>query len=147
LRDLSHTFADIDDKQWAWNNYLSARALQQAENVRAQVQRLMERWDLDLISTSDQRAFWVNIQKALACGYFMQVAHKEGEKNNYLTVKDNQVRKFTLTTIQGLNKIRQVVGLHPSCGLDATPEWVIYNEFVLTTKPFIRTVTEVKAEW
>ena len=27
------------------------------------------------------------------------------------------------------------------------PEWVIFNEFVLTSKSFIRTVTTVKAEW
>lgn len=86
-----HRLADKYDSQWTWNNFLAARALQQAENVRNQVQRLMERFDLDLVSTSDERKFWQNIQKALVCGYFMQVAHKEGEKNNYLTVKDNQV--------------------------------------------------------
>jgi len=60
----------------------------------------------------------------------MQVAHKEGEKGNYLTVKDHQV-----------------VGLHPSCGLDTQPEWVIFNEFILTTRPYIRTVSEVRVEW
>ena len=26
-----------------------------------------------------------------------------------------------------------MVRLHLSCGLDTTPEWVVYNEFVLTT--------------
>jgi len=55
-----------------------------------------------------------------------------------------------------------VVRLHLSCGLDTTPEWVVYNEFVLTTAnvrytissgieptlaKFIRTVTEVRPEW
>lgn len=40
----------------------------------------------------------------------MHVAHREGEKNSYNTVKDNQV-----------------VGLHPSTGLDNNPEWVLYN--------------------
>ena len=84
----------------------------------------------------------------------MHVAHREGDKNNYTTVKDNQI-----------------VGLHPSNGLDTTPEWVMYNgetsrdflvcrygvirfadalpqlEFVLTTRNFIRTVTEVRPEW
>lgn len=40
----------------------------------------------------------------------MHVAHREGEKNSYSTVKDNQV-----------------VGLHPSTGLDNSPEWVLYN--------------------
>ena len=26
-------------------------------------------------------------------------------------------------------------------------EWVIFNEFVLTTEPYIRTVTEIRPEW
>lgn len=82
---------DIYDKSWAWNNYLSARALAQADNVRAQLQRTMERFDIDLVSTQDERKLYTNVRKALVCGFFMQVAHKEGEKNAYLTVKDNQV--------------------------------------------------------
>ncbi|GJE93624.1 ATP-dependent RNA helicase [Phanerochaete sordida] len=118
------------DRQWPWNNYLSARALMQAENVRAQLERTMERYEVALVSTQDERKLYTNVRKALVCGYFMQVAHREGEKNQYLTVKDNQV-----------------VGLHPSCGLDNQPEWVIFNEFVLTTRPYIRTVTMVQPEW
>ncbi|KZO97381.1 P-loop containing nucleoside triphosphate hydrolase protein [Calocera viscosa TUFC12733] len=118
------------DKNWVWNNFLNGRALAQAENVRSQLQRTMERYDLELVSNTDQKTFYVNIRKALVCGFFMQVAHKEGEKGNYLTVKDNQV-----------------VALHPSCGLETQPEWVLFNEFVLTTRPYIRTVTEIRPEW
>ncbi|CAL5437454.1 unnamed protein product [Camellia sinensis] len=59
----------------------------------------------------------------------MQVAHLE-RTGHYLTVKDNQV-----------------VHLHPSNCLDHKPEWVIYNEFVLTSINFIRTVTGVRGEW
>lgn len=59
----------------------------------------------------------------------VQVAHLE-RTGHYLTVKDNQV-----------------VQLHPSTCLDHKPEWVLYNEFVLTTKNYIRTVTDIKAEW
>ncbi|KAJ8366268.1 hypothetical protein AAFF_G00363300 [Aldrovandia affinis] len=62
-------------------------------------------------------------------GFFMQVAHLE-RTGHYLTVKDNQV-----------------VQLHPSTVLDHKPEWVLYNEFVLTTKNYIRTCTDVKPEW
>lgn len=56
----------------------------------------------------------------------MQVAHLE-RTGHYLTIKDNQI-----------------VQLHPSTCLDHKPEWVIYNEFVLTTKNYIRTVTDIK---
>ncbi|KAL4061704.1 P-loop containing nucleoside triphosphate hydrolase protein [Scleroderma yunnanense] len=118
------------DKSWAWNNYLSARALAQADNVREQLKRTMERYEVELVSIGDEKKRHLAIRQALCCGFFMQVAHKEGEKGNYLTVKDNQV-----------------VGLHPSCGLDTQPEWVIFNEFVLTTRPYIRTVTDVRPEW
>lgn len=122
--------ADKFDKNWTWSNYVSGRALAQAENVRAQLQRNMERFELELMSISDEKKLYQSIRQALVCGFFMQVAHREGEKGSYLTVKDNQV-----------------VALHPSCGLDTQPEWVLFNEFVLTTRPYIRTVSEVRPEW
>ena len=90
----------------------------------------MERFEIAINTTINPDKLYMNIRQALVCGFFMQVAHKEGEKNQYLTVKDNQV-----------------VQLHPSCGLETSPEWVLFNEFVLTTKPFIRTVTDVRPEW
>lgn len=91
----------------------------------------MERFDLDLVSTSfDDKKYYTQIRQVIAASFFMQVAHREGEKNSYLTIKDNQV-----------------VSLHPSCGLDTNPEWVVYHEFVLTTRNYIRTCTEVRAEW
>jgi pre-mRNA-splicing factor ATP-dependent RNA helicase DHX15/PRP43 len=120
-----------DAKNWCWNNYLNHRSLAHADNVRTQLKRNMEKWNLPLVSTAfEDKNYWNNIRQALACGFFMQVAHKEGEKGSYSTIKDNQV-----------------VRLHLSCGLDHTPDWVIYNEFVLTTANFIRTVTEVRPEW
>lgn len=106
-----------DAKNWCWSNYLNQRSLTQADNVRTQLKRSMEKYDLELMSTAwEDKNYWNNIRQALTCGFFMQVAHKEGEKGSYLTVKDNQV-----------------VRLHLSTGLDTTPEWVVYNEFVLTT--------------
>jgi pre-mRNA-splicing factor ATP-dependent RNA helicase DHX15/PRP43 len=84
---------DKNNKDWAWNNYLSARSLAHAENVRSQILRIMERCDLELTSrSSEEPRFYDNIRKSLVCGFFMQVAHKTGQKNGYNTVKDNQVR-------------------------------------------------------
>lgn len=62
-------------------------------------------------------------------GFASKVAHLE-RTGHYLTIKDNQV-----------------VQLHPSTCLDHKPDWVIYNEFVLTTKNYIRTVTDVKRKY
>lgn len=93
----------MDDTNWTWHNYLSSRALAQADNVRKQLLRIMERFDLDLTSRRTAGPeFYNNIRKTLVCGFFMQVAHKEGERGAYKTVKDNQVstgRSATLTLI------------------------------------------------
>jgi pre-mRNA-splicing factor ATP-dependent RNA helicase DHX15/PRP43 len=59
----------------------------------------MERFEIELVSTADQRKFYDNVRMALCCGFFMQVAHKEGEKGSYLTVKDNQVRCNNMLSI------------------------------------------------
>jgi pre-mRNA-splicing factor ATP-dependent RNA helicase DHX15/PRP43 len=37
--------------------------------------------------------------------------------------------------------------MHPSNSLSHKPEWVVYNDFVLTTKNYIRTCTEIKGDW
>jgi pre-mRNA-splicing factor ATP-dependent RNA helicase DHX15/PRP43 len=119
----------------------------------------MERLEIDLVSKSykNQTQHHADIRKALVCGYYMQVARKEGEKASYLTVKDNQVRATLPVTCANrrldfsdayLDSCSdQVVSLHPSCGLDTQPEWVLFNEFVLTSRPYIRTVTEIRPEW
>jgi pre-mRNA-splicing factor ATP-dependent RNA helicase DHX15/PRP43 len=129
-----------------------------ADNVRNQLARLMKRYNLALNSTEFySKDYYVNIRRALTSGYFMQVAHLE-RTGHYLTIKDNQV-----------------VSLHPSTCMDHKPvcfekkaegkaekkeetdpfflflllsqEWVLYNEFVLTNKHYIRTVTDIQGEW
>lgn len=55
-----------------------------------------------------------------------KVAHLE-RSGHYLTVKDNQV-----------------VSIHPSSVLDNKPVWCMFEEFVLTSKNYIRTVTGVQ---
>ena len=119
-----------DNADWCWENFLNQRSLKSADNVRNQLKRTMESWDLDLVSTPfDDKAYFTNIRKAMTAGFFMQVAHLE-RSGHYFTMKDNQP-----------------VQLHPSSGLGHKPEWVLYHEFVLTTRNYIRTCTEVKADW
>jgi pre-mRNA-splicing factor ATP-dependent RNA helicase DHX15/PRP43 len=124
--------AQANPKQWCHDHFLSLRSLQSADNVRSQLLRIMEREDLEMISTPfEDKKYYENIRRALCAGFFMQVAKKDtGGKSQYLTIKDNQN-----------------VLLHPSTVLAHEAEWVLYNEFVLTTKNYIRTVTAVKPEW
>ncbi|KAJ0976429.1 hypothetical protein J5N97_018394 [Dioscorea zingiberensis] len=131
LLNVYHAYKqNNEDPSWCYENFINQRALKQADNVRQQLMRIMARFNLKLCSTDfNSRDYYINIRKAMLSGYFMQVAHLE-RTGHYLTVKDNQV-----------------VHLHPSNCLDHKPEWVIYNEFVLTSRNFIRTVTDIRGEW
>lgn len=137
MLNVYHAFKGIqnsndDPKQWCHRHYLSHRHLSSADNVRMQLKRIMETHDVELISTSfEDKDYYVNIRRALVSGFFMQVAKKEGNGKIYRTMKDNN----------------QAVMLHPSTVLQVDYEWVLYNEFVLTTKQYIRTVTGIKPEW
>ena len=118
-------------KQWCHDHFVSLRALQSADNVRQQLKRIMETHEIELVSVPfEDKNYYTNIRRALVAGFFMQVAMKEGSSKTYVTVKDNQN-----------------VLLHPSTVLQSESEWLLYNEFVLTTKNFIRTVTTVKPVW
>ncbi|MBA0620764.1 hypothetical protein Godav_006448 [Gossypium davidsonii] len=131
LLNVYHAYKqNNEDQSWCYENFINHRALKAADNVRQQLVRIMSRFNLKLCSTDfNSRDYYVNIRKAMLAGYFMQVAHLE-RTGHYLTVKDNQV-----------------VHLHPSNCLDHKPEWVIYNEYVLTSRNFIRTVTDIRGEW
>ncbi|RZF33860.1 hypothetical protein LSTR_LSTR009884 [Laodelphax striatellus] len=131
LLNVYHAFKQhSDDVQWCYDNFVNYRSLKSGDNVRQQLSRIMDRFNLKRTSTEfSSKDYYINIRKALVTGFFMQVAHLE-RTGHYLTIKDNQV-----------------VQLHPSTCLDHRPEWVVYNEFVLTTKNYIRTVTEIKPEW
>lgn len=131
LLNVYHAFKqNQEDPQWCYDNFVIYRSLKSADNVRQQLSRIMDRFNLKRSSTDfTSKDYYVNIKKSLVTGFFMQVAHLERD-GRYLTIKDNQV-----------------VQLHPSTCLDHKPEWVVYNEFVLTTKNYIRTVTDVKPEW
>ena len=119
-----------DDQQWCWNNYINYRNMKSADSVRDQLKRIMERLDLPLVSSDfSSRDYYINIRKCLVEGMFMHIAHLE-RSGHYLTVKDNQV-----------------VSIHPSSVLDSKPPWVLFEEFVLTSKNYVRTVTSVRVDW
>jgi pre-mRNA-splicing factor ATP-dependent RNA helicase DHX15/PRP43 len=131
LLNIYHAYKhNNSNADWCWNNYLSDRTLKSADNVRQQLARIMQKHNVPLVSTDfNSSKYYTNIRKALVEGFFMQVGHLE-RSGHYLTVKDNQP-----------------VQLHPSTVLDNKPEWVLYNEFVMTTKNYVRTCTVIRGQW
>lgn len=136
LLNVYHAFKGVvnrgeDAKKWCHEHYLSFRHLSSADNVRQQLRRIMETHEIELLSTEfHDKNYYTNIRRALVAGFFMQVAKRENTKI-YRTLKDNN----------------RAVMLHPSTVLQTDCDWVVYNEFVLTTKEYIRTVTYIRPEW
>lgn len=136
LLNVYHSFEsdeayEVGQRKWCIQNFLNYRSLKSAQSVRKQLRRMMESHDVELIEGNyESLSYYDNIRKALANGFFMQVAKKKSTGKGYITVKDGQDAL-----------------LHPSTVLAQQDEWVIYNEFVLTSKNYIRTVTSVRPEW
>jgi pre-mRNA-splicing factor ATP-dependent RNA helicase DHX15/PRP43 len=124
--------SERDRKKWCWDNFINERSMISANNVRNQLIGIMKRLDLPYISSDikgDGSFASSDIRKALSAGMFMQVAFRQ-RSGEYLTVKDNQL-----------------VAIHPGSVVNSRPEWVIFEEFALTTKNFIRTVTSTNVDW
>ncbi|CAK7229333.1 DEAH-box ATP-dependent RNA helicase prp43 [Sporothrix curviconia] len=122
---------ETDMRKWCHEWFLSYRHLTSADNVRAQLKTYMESHGVELVSTPwGDKNYYINIRRALVAGFFMQVAHRQALGKIYRTIKDDQA-----------------VIIHPSTGVTTDFDWVVYNEFVLTSKQYIRTVTGIKPEW
>jgi pre-mRNA-splicing factor ATP-dependent RNA helicase DHX16 len=113
--------------QWCFENFVQVRSMKRARDIRDQILGLMERCEIELISNSgDVEA----IRKAVTSGFFYHTSNLQ-KNGAYKTVKNPQT-----------------VHIHPSSGLnEIMPRWVVYHELVLTTKEYMRTVSEIKPEW
>jgi len=127
-----HCQDGIDPAKFCGDNYINLQSMRQAENIREHLKRLMDQMNYQMVSTDFQdKEYYPNIRRCLVSGFFMRIAHLEREKSGtYLTVKESQE-----------------VTLHPSTCLKHKPEWVLYHEFTITSKSFIKTGTQVRGEW
>lgn len=124
-----HNDPNENTAKWCKASFVNFRSLQSARSVRHQLQGLMKRKGFSIKSTpASHKRHEERIKKALIKGFFMQTAKRH--RKGYTTIKDNQ----------------EVV-LHPSTVISKDHDFVLYNEFVLTTSNYIRTVTAIKPEW
>lgn len=113
--------------QFCFENFVQVKSMKRARDIRDQIVGLMDRCEIELRSNvGDLDA----IRKAITSGFFYHTASLQ-RNGSYKTVKSPQT-----------------VHIHPSSGLfEVMPRWVLYHELVLTSKPMMRVVSEIKAEW
>jgi len=115
--------------QWCYENYVQVRSMKRARDVRDQLEGLMERVEIEKTSNAGDHDA---IRKAIAAGFFYHTASLQ-KSGSYKTVKT-----------------AQPVDIHPSSGLakaEVLPRWIVYHELVLTSKEYMRTVSEIKPAW
>jgi len=121
------------DQSWCIENFLNYRSLKTANDVRNQLRRYLTKMGYqvpeDNFFNDLNKKIIDNIKKAALAGYFAQIAHLEPQ-GFYYTVKEHQI-----------------VNIHPSSTLTYKPDWVLYNDFVLTNKNYIRTCLKIEAKW
>lgn len=71
---LLSIFTDMEDPNWCYDNFVNYRSLKSGDNVREQLARIMDRFQLKKTSTDfTSKDYYINIRKALVNGFFMQV--------------------------------------------------------------------------
>jgi len=112
--------------EWCYQNFLQARTMKRARDVREQIEGMMDRVEVDIKSTDDH----AKVRKAITSGFFYNTARLASE-GSYKTVKHN------LSVL-----------IHPSsCLHKEVKRWLIYFELVLTNKEYMRQVIEIDPKW
>eukprot|EP01035_Chromulina_nebulosa_P020626 gene20626-26743_t len=112
---------------WCFENFLQARAMRRAQDVRKQLVTIMDRYKMDILSCGKNYNL---IKKSIISGYFTNVAKKDPQ-DGYKTIVDGQN-----------------VFIHPASAVfNKNPEWLLYHELVLTSKEYMRNVLVIDPKW
>ena len=115
---------------WCATNYLHAKALKKAEEIRVQLLDILAKHKIKVKSCGKD---WDMVRKAVCAGYFVHSAKMKGLRDyvNLLT--------------------GMPASLHPSSalfGLGYTPDYAVYHELVFTGKSeYMNCVTAVEPLW
>ncbi|KDR85685.1 hypothetical protein GALMADRAFT_234699 [Galerina marginata CBS 339.88] len=112
---------------WCYENFIQARSMRRAQDVRKQLLGIMDRYKHDILSAG--RDFNL-VRKAICSGFFRNAAKKDPQEGYKTLVEGTPVY------------------IHPSSALfNRNPEWLVYHELVLTTREYCHNVTAVEPKW
>ncbi|XP_028915778.1 putative pre-mRNA-splicing factor ATP-dependent RNA helicase DHX32 isoform X2 [Ornithorhynchus anatinus] len=120
-------------EQWCRDRFLDCGALRAAAALRAELVEIAKRVELPWSPPAfGSRENAVNLKKALLSGFFMQTARDVDGAGNYLTLTHRLVAQ--LHPLSGYRRRRRM------------PEWVLFHEFRLAERNYIRVVSAVTPE-
>ncbi|ORY78149.1 P-loop containing nucleoside triphosphate hydrolase protein [Protomyces lactucae-debilis] len=114
-------------KHWCTENFISARGLMRARDIRLQLEGIMQRYRHPIVSCGRNTD---KVRRALVSGFFTHAAKRDPQEG-YKTV------------VEGTP-----VYIHPSSALfGKSSEWVIYHELIATTREYMHCVTSIEPKW
>ncbi|KAJ9138456.1 Helicase associated domain-containing protein [Pleurostoma richardsiae] len=112
---------------WCFENFIQARSMRRAKDVRDQLVRIMDRYKHPIASCGRDTQ---KVRQALCTGFFRNSARKDPQEG-YKTL------------IEGTP-----VYMHPSSALfGKQAEWVIFHSLVMTTKEYMHVTTSIEPRW
>ncbi|MCJ1339857.1 DEAH-box ATP-dependent RNA helicase prp22 [Bachmanniomyces sp. S44760] len=112
---------------WCFENFIQARSMRRAQDVRQQLVSIMERYKHQVVSCGRNT---MKVRQALCSGFFRNAARKDPQEG-YKTL------------IEGTP-----VYMHPSSALFGKPaEHVVFHTLVLTTKEYMQCTTAIEPKW
>lgn len=114
-------------RPWCHENFIQARGISRAKDVRDQLVKIMERYKHPIVSCGRDTE---KVRRALCSGFFRNSARKDPQEG-YKTL------------IEGTN-----VYLHPSSALfGKNAEWTVFHSLVMTTKEYMHYSTAIEPKW
>lgn len=114
---------------WCQQHFLTYKSLLKAKDIREQLVKIMKKNQIPILSSGKD---WNIIRKCICSGFTYQAAKVTG-LGKYVNLRTGMP-----------------VTLHPTSalfGLGDPPQYVIYNELLMTTKEYICCVTAVDPFW
>lgn len=122
---------------WSSKNFLHHRSLVRARDIRNQIILILAKNNYSLTKAKDD----ADIRRCLCAAYFHQLAK---------LVKMNGGGRGQ-AEYANLRQTYMKMYLHPTSalagGTDISPQYVVYDELVLTTKEYMQCATAVDPEW
>lgn len=112
---------------WCFENFIQARSMRRAEDVRKQLLGIMDRYKHDILSAGRDYNL---VRRAICSGFFRHAAKKDPQEGYKTLVEGTPIY------------------IHPSSALfNRAPEWLVYHELILTTREYCHNVTAVEPKW
>ncbi|KAH8094721.1 P-loop containing nucleoside triphosphate hydrolase protein [Cristinia sonorae] len=112
---------------WCYENFIQARSMRRAQDVRKQLLGIMDRYKHDILSAGKD---YNRVRRAICSGFFRNAAKKDPQEGYKTLVEGTPVY------------------IHPSSALfNRNPEWCIYHELILTTREYCHNVTAIEPKW